>query len=292
MMIYHFLWKGRLEKLPLDELYAPRPMGGLGLPCVSSKCESLLLTHTVRVMVAPSNSAKRHFSYWLGLPLRKFFPGLAAGPNAEILSEYFKIISELCRTTFEDSDLLDSLPNLKCKKIYAELTNSLPPPKIERKFPHRQWKIAWKNINNPVLSPECKDILFSVIHNIFPTNDRLARMNMHQTGNCSFCPAGVTDTVRHKFTDCILTAAVWNFLIQKVKQFFPTCDSESLFYCDFKSSKFIREILFLVGNYFLYCNENFKRQVAPSIDKYKIFLRNKLERHYTLNLQPLVNIWV
>ena len=44
--MYQFLWIGKLEKLKLDEVKNPVVMGGLHLPCVISKADSLFLSST------------------------------------------------------------------------------------------------------------------------------------------------------------------------------------------------------------------------------------------------------
>ena len=48
-----FLWLGKLERLQIDEMKNPPCAGGLGLPCVSSKSDSLFLKQTCRL---PMNS--------------------------------------------------------------------------------------------------------------------------------------------------------------------------------------------------------------------------------------------
>ena len=44
--MYRFLWIGKLEKLKLDEIKNPALSGGLNLPCVISKSDSLFLSQT------------------------------------------------------------------------------------------------------------------------------------------------------------------------------------------------------------------------------------------------------
>ena len=65
--IFCFLWFGKLEKLKLDELKNPASAGGLNLPCVLSKADSLFLSQTCRLLAIPESRQYKHIKYWLGL---------------------------------------------------------------------------------------------------------------------------------------------------------------------------------------------------------------------------------
>ena len=83
--IYVFLWIGKLEKLKLDELKNPPSAGGLNLPCVISKADSLFLSQTCRLLAIPESRLYKHIKYWLGLYAKKYFPDMAEGPHSEII---------------------------------------------------------------------------------------------------------------------------------------------------------------------------------------------------------------
>jgi hypothetical protein len=87
--IFRFLWIGKLEKLKLDEVKNSALSGGLNLPCVVSKADSLFLTQTCRLLSIPNNKQYKHIKYWLGLYIREYFPDMGQGPHAEIISPYF-----------------------------------------------------------------------------------------------------------------------------------------------------------------------------------------------------------
>ena len=89
-MMGTFLWLGRLERLQLDEIKHPCSSGGLGLPCVSSKADSLFLRQSCRLLTNPKSMQYKHVKYWLGLHLREYFPDMAAGPHSELVSPYFQ----------------------------------------------------------------------------------------------------------------------------------------------------------------------------------------------------------
>ena len=65
--MFRFLWIGKLEKLKLDEVKNPASSGGLNIPCVVSKADSLFLTQTCRLLEKPNSKQFKHVQYWLGL---------------------------------------------------------------------------------------------------------------------------------------------------------------------------------------------------------------------------------
>ena len=54
-----FLWFGRLERLQFDELKNPLLAGGLAVPCVASKSDSLFLRQPCRLLVKSDS-----LQYW------------------------------------------------------------------------------------------------------------------------------------------------------------------------------------------------------------------------------------
>jgi hypothetical protein len=48
-----------------------------------------------------------------------------------------------------------------------------------------------------------------VIHDLTPTNDRLAAMNLTETNRCSTCEA--IDTTQHRVTQCGESKLIWNW---------------------------------------------------------------------------------
>ena len=65
-----FIFRGRHERLSLLELENDCEHGGLGLPNISAKADSLLLKQTLRMLSLPKEDSFRHLGYWLSLPDR------------------------------------------------------------------------------------------------------------------------------------------------------------------------------------------------------------------------------
>ena len=65
-----FIFRGRHERLSLLELENDCEHGGLGLPNISAKADSLLLKQTLGMLSLPQEDSFRHLGYWLSLPDR------------------------------------------------------------------------------------------------------------------------------------------------------------------------------------------------------------------------------
>ena len=55
-----FLWIGKLEKLKIDEVKNPELSGGLNLPCIMSRADSLFLSQTCRLLRDPASKQYCH----------------------------------------------------------------------------------------------------------------------------------------------------------------------------------------------------------------------------------------
>jgi hypothetical protein len=61
--MFRFLWTGKLEKLKLDEIKNPSLSGGLNLPCIITKADSLFLSQTCKLLAKPGNKQYNHVKY-------------------------------------------------------------------------------------------------------------------------------------------------------------------------------------------------------------------------------------
>jgi hypothetical protein len=88
-----FIFRGRHERLQLDELENNCENGGLGLPNIATKADALLLKQMCRMLNQPDEESFRLLGYWLGGFLRETgfddnFPELAdLGPVSLIMTK-------------------------------------------------------------------------------------------------------------------------------------------------------------------------------------------------------------
>ena len=202
-----YLWQGRLEHLAWEELWTNKAEGGLGIPNIRSKCDALMLRHTNKGIKDPIS--QQHLRFWIGQEFQEEIPDLRGNQHAATQSTHFKKVSELIR-----DGLIQDLPlQAKAKNIYQAFTSTLPSPKIQFKL-DLPWEQVYSRIWNKVLSMEQQDLLFTLINNIYPTKERLFRLNQHRTGNCASCE--VLDTNLHSFLHCQDVQPLWNYLLQQL----------------------------------------------------------------------------
>ena len=284
-----FLWLGRLEKLPLEELCADPGSGGLGLPLIQAKADALLIRQLCRILSCDSKT-RNHLSFWAGMSLRNSVPDLQGAFNTEKVTPYFKHMINLVKEAITtDMISLDSLEDAKTKKIYQDLTSTPPPPKIISKRT-LDWDLVWSRLESPVLSSEGRDILFTVIHDIYPTKDRLFKMNQHPTGFCTFC-RGITENTLHFFTDCSRSRPSWIYLKTLMNSMFPVAMLRNLDILMLGHSKTPKEnaYIFLISYYVLYTHSCFKHEEQMSITGLKAYLKEAYSRHINMNL-PILGV--
>ena len=274
--VRRFLWLGRLEHLPFDELYGPIKEGGLNLVNIGAKCDSLYLKQTLRMLNSETNS-KKHLSYWIGIQMRRDLPELANGPHAEIIPPYFKHTVNLLKEAVNaDIVNLGNMGAVKSKAIYADLNSTPPPPKITIKHPELPWELIYDRLDSSVLSPACRDLWFIVINNIYPNKQRLHRLNQHESGNCAKC-ANTPETNPHLFMECVNTRPVWLFVRELItdKQpgllFTPCINFMSLSYTRLEGENMT---LFLLSTYVAFIHECRRSDENVNVIKFKGYLKS------------------
>ena len=187
----------------------------INLPCVVTKADSLFLSQTCRLLAKQGNKQYMHLQYWLGMYIRDYFPDMARGPHAEIISPYFMHMKALlvCGLVLGDVKA-NELKKTSAKTLYEGFSSSFPPPKIVYKF-DIDWSKVWKRLQSPMLEPRAREVMFMVINNIVANRDRLfTKFHMVQSPNCVHCNV-LQDNV-HLFCECILVREAWFWVRQRL----------------------------------------------------------------------------
>ena len=249
-----FLWVGRLEKLKIDEMKNPYMFGGLNLPCVISKADSLMLSQVCRMLKNPSSKEYKHIKYWMGLYTGEYFPDMRVGPHAEMISPYFQHIRAVLVGGLILGDIRpEALHLVTAKDLYKGFTTTFPPPKITFKY-NIEWDHVWFRLHHPVLESQAKDTLFMIIHNIVPNKERIHRFNMIASPLCTAC--GVSADNVHLFCECVNVREAWFWLRQRLLGLLPQnggrISNFEFLNLMYDSGPFDSEILWLIGVYILF----------------------------------------
>jgi hypothetical protein len=81
--------------------------------------------------------------------------------------------------------------------------------RIVRKFPRTAWKQMWKILHASLVSDEIKSTCYTALHDLIPTIDRLATINLTDTSAYSSC--GRPDSLQHKITECGEGPVIWTW---------------------------------------------------------------------------------
>ena len=164
-LLRSFIWRGKLEKLALDEIKNTREKGGINVVCIRSKADALFLRQTCRLLASPLFNTFKHVRYWVGMYLENVLPTMRAAVRAETVPEYFDHLQKLFLEAHAQEVInVENLDSVPAKSIYEDFTSSFPPPKVIYKYQNLPWTDIWQRLNHPVLTSKIRDIMFLVIH--------------------------------------------------------------------------------------------------------------------------------
>jgi hypothetical protein len=90
-------------------------------------------------------------------------------------------------------------------------TNDSPPSgmRIVRKFSLTNWDHVWKNLHAYPATDEIISTWYKAMHDLLPTNDRLAAIHLTDTTAYSSC--GHPDSLQHRITECGEGPMIWTW---------------------------------------------------------------------------------
>ena len=225
----------------------------------------------------PESKHFGHLKYWVGLHLRDYFPAMAAGPHAEIISPFFQHLRMLLVEGLVLGDVnAESLKEVSAKFLYQQYTSSFPPPKVVFKF-DCDWSVVWSRLDSPVLDPSAREFMFMIINNIVPNRERLfMKMNMVENPGCLKCH--VREDNVHLFTECILVNEAWFWVRSRVLTLLPeNCSKTSNFeFLNLMFEKHVMdlEIVWLLGTVVAFIwNEKIVRKRKVNLEHLKGHLK-------------------
>ena len=225
----NFIFQGMHERIKLSELENTIEQGGLGLTCVATKAQCLLLKQSLRVLEKSGRISYFHLGYWLGLSLKEPLPELIEyGKVNQTLLRHYPIHSAILEA-LEEGFLREDynprkLQEATTKSIYkSRIADVILPPKVGLKFPSVDYQnLVYPCLAYKILEPESKDILFCIIHGIVYNKERIYQQGRSQDPYCPLpeCHGKVQD-LKHIFCSCFLVKEAWTWLLSKLHQNLP-----------------------------------------------------------------------
>ena len=147
-----------------------------------------------------------------------------------------------------------SLKSITNRIVYAEMTSSLPPPKVVMES-NQDCRLTWSRLNNSVVDARARDVMYLLIHNKLPVQERLFRIRLKNDPYCKACVGAEIADVEHYFSKCdgiVDTWAVVKNEILRIGKFKNNVNDWKILNLMFPKSRLDKELIWLVSSYVWY----------------------------------------
>ena len=267
--------------------------GGLQLPCLASMADSLLLSQCVR-LINSGDKALQHLSFWIGDLLGNLIPGLGQVNSAAVIPKYYEHIGDLfAGMMISDTLTAGSLKSITNKIVYVEMTSALPPPKVVRES-NLDYSLAWSRLHCPVVDARARDVMYLLIHNKLPVQERLFRIRQKNDPYCLTCVGAEIADVEHFFSQCEGIVGTWTLLrneVLRLGKFDKNIDNWKILNLMYPKSRLDNELIWLVSSYALYVWDSvYLRRAEVRAEQFFGFLKFKYKELRTRSSIELQNL--
>merc|ERR1712240_635375 len=252
-----FIWSksGRILRIALEDIKNKKLDGGLQLPCLASVANSLLVSQCVRLINSGGKKSLQHLSFWLGDLLGSLIPGIGQVNSAVVIPKYFNHIGELfAEMMISDTLTAASLKTVTNKTVYAAMTSALPPPKVVMES-NLDYSLAWSTLHCSVVDARARDVMYLLIHNKLPVQERLFQIRLKNDPYCHTCIGAEIADMEHFFTKCEGIVDTWTYMkieILRYGKFQNNVDDWKILNLMFPKSKVEKELIWIVSSYIWY----------------------------------------
>ena len=210
-----YIWQAAIFRVPTSTLQRPLMEGGWNLPSIEAKCKTLLYNR-LRISASQDGSVLANvFKAWgLEHPI----------PNPPHMKKQLRNLEYLLHYSLDAAYIPSPQPtggtSVDKKHMYSTLytlskdSTQDGEMRITRKYPRVVWSRVWKNLHTSGLTPNVKSVWYAAIHDILPTHDRLASINLVPTSQCPRCTD--EDSVVHRVLHCQDGPLQWAWTRQKL----------------------------------------------------------------------------
>jgi hypothetical protein len=195
----------------MSTLQRGKDQGGWGMDNIAVKCKMLLYNRLIR-------SKEREGAFTSHLMKRWKIDGKITNPPKatripHTLPHLYNYAIDMAY--IQPSEATETTKALKTRiskvlRIMDNNKNTSPTVRIMKKNPDIPWTRVWKNIHTPGLPDIIKSVWYEAIHDIIPTHQRLATINMVPNRICAICSDN--DTLAHRISKCNEGPVIWNWI--------------------------------------------------------------------------------
>ena len=241
--IKSWLFQDQLEKPQEMVLYRPIQMGGLGVHNVKFKAQASLirtfletavnpsfrqnLLHSIlyRIHVLGDDSLSVHpplppyFSTTFFETIRQVKENTPLNVATMTTAQWYRILVEQEMTMDELDD--NTRHYVKCR---AELSS-----------PTTDWEKTWRRARLKGLGSGATSFLWKLVHQLLPTEERLARILPNSVASCKICPDPALADLSHCFFKCVSTRESGGWLLSKIAVHDPSVTPSKLLRLEFEA---------------------------------------------------------
>ena len=220
-LLSSFLFRGKPERLKLEELFNSPDRGGLGLMDIRNKADSLFLKQLTRMLFKKEEGSYRHLCYWLGSHLRQHMPAMME-PSPVLHTQpppYHQHALTLLLEGFQWFGLdPEKFESVTAKKLYMDFTTDIPEPKVTDKFVQVNFPSdVWPRLSYSVLTAGPRQMVFDSIHGLTRNRARLFEQGRASDPWCQTCPRTVplqppTSDLEHIYCSCTQVRTAWLYV--------------------------------------------------------------------------------
>ena len=202
--MFRFVWNSKFEPISRKTLFLDFQDGGLKVPNLKLKLQSLYLSH-LQKLICNSDAKWTYFAkYWIGLQLRKLNASFASNtfPHSEYIPPFYRECLSVLKM-FLNIHPFYKFGNSKTKTFYnLLLANVTEKPKIQTICPTVHFKSVWKNIYLSCIDPTVRDTMYRLSHDVIFVNYYLYSKGISKDKSCPLCSK--TETINHLFLECFM----------------------------------------------------------------------------------------
>ena len=220
-----WLYQDQLEKPEESVVYRPILQGGLGMHNIKIRSNALLIKTFLETAINPAY--KHSLAHTLAYRFYILNDDTIENPPPlpQCLSDY--VVSCIKRVREHTPLNISTMSTSQWYRVMLEEELmeqndgghlQLIKVKAEISSPDTDWVLTWKRARIKGLGIEASNFLWKLLHNILPTEARLAKILPNSSKFCKFCPGQVTADLPHCLLKCVNTKLVGDWLLEVIKQ--------------------------------------------------------------------------